>query len=328
MARNTGIEWATDSLNPWWGCERISPACTNCYAAAMARRFSPEAAAWDGTVVKMAAHKIEKQLQNIENAKMGRRVFVGSMTDVALVAQRMPASLADILSRIYRIQWARANAPAPRPLHNFIILTKRPHLLLSFLERLTWDEETMTFRVRSHADQQPWPEGRIFPGLILGVTAENQTWAGRRIPLLLQMPMAQCYLVSAEPLLGPLDLRPWLFGTRRLGWVQTGGETGGKGTKTRPMNPAWIEALVQHTAEAGVPLFFKAEGDWVPVDEIPKDAPAGAWMGQEPHQFLELGDTPAPEGYQLMAKVPKKHRQNGVARYPTDAPPFPCGMRG
>lgn len=35
----TKIEWATDTVNFWWGCSKVSPACDHCYAEAMDLRF-------------------------------------------------------------------------------------------------------------------------------------------------------------------------------------------------------------------------------------------------------------------------------------------------
>ena len=46
-----------------------------------------------------------------------------------------------------------------------------------------------------------WP----LPNVHLGVSAENQEWADKRIPYLLQTPAAKRF-VSLEPLLGPIDL--------------------------------------------------------------------------------------------------------------------------
>ena len=39
MGATTGIEWATSTFNPWWGCARISRACNGCYAETTAHRF-------------------------------------------------------------------------------------------------------------------------------------------------------------------------------------------------------------------------------------------------------------------------------------------------
>lgn len=67
-------------------------------------------------------------------------------------------------------------------------------------------------------------------------------------------------VVSCEPLLGPVSLRPWLD---RLDWVIVGGETG---PGARPMHPDWVRAIRDECVEAGVPFFFKSWGDWVPED--------------------------------------------------------------
>jgi protein gp37 len=56
-----------------------------------------------------------------------------------------------------------------------------------------------------HAHLVPWP----LPNVWLGVSAENQEWADRRIPELLRTPAAVRW-VSAEPLLGPIDFTAWM----------------------------------------------------------------------------------------------------------------------
>ncbi len=39
MSDKTKIEWADATLNPAYGCTKISPACANCYAARMSDRM-------------------------------------------------------------------------------------------------------------------------------------------------------------------------------------------------------------------------------------------------------------------------------------------------
>ena len=58
-----------------------------------------------------------------------------------------------------------------------------------------------------------WGEG--YPNVWLGVTGEDQREADRRLPILCRTPAARRF-VSAEPLLEPVDLSPWL-GRGRLG---------------------------------------------------------------------------------------------------------------
>lgn len=54
--------------------------------------------------------------------------------------------------------------------------------------------------------RRAWP----LPNVHLGVSVENQAAAGERIPELLATPAA-VWFISAEPLLGALDLTPWLY---------------------------------------------------------------------------------------------------------------------
>ena len=65
--------------------------------------------------------------------------------------------------------------------------------------------------------------------------------------------------ISAEPLLGPLDIEPWL-GTV-VNWVITGGESG---AKARPSSPSWFRGLLSQCVAGGVPFHFKQWGDWAP----------------------------------------------------------------
>lgn len=58
--------------------------------------------------------------------------------------------------------------------------------------------------MRRGNDQGPGSEAPL-PNVWLGVSCEDQKTADERIPLLLQTPAAVRF-VSAEPLLGPMDL--------------------------------------------------------------------------------------------------------------------------
>jgi protein gp37 len=62
-------------------------------------------------------------------------------------------------------------------------------------------------------------------------------------------------VVSAEPLLGPLDLVRHLPG---IGWIIAGGESG---PRARPSDPDWFRALRMQCDEAGIPFFFKQWGE-------------------------------------------------------------------
>lgn len=39
MGQDSKIEWTHHTFNPWWGCAKVSPGCTNCYAETLDKRF-------------------------------------------------------------------------------------------------------------------------------------------------------------------------------------------------------------------------------------------------------------------------------------------------
>ena len=118
----------------------------------------------------------------------------------------------------------------------------------------------------------------IRPNVWLGVSVENQEQADKRIPLLLQTPATVRFL-SCEPLLGDIDIQPWLFSEydryciddrfgvpananrSKIDWVIVGGESG---HGARPMQPQWARSLRNQCQDAGTPFFFKQWGDFKP----------------------------------------------------------------
>src|SRR6185312_14044044 len=146
------------------------------------------------------------------------------------------------------------------------------------------------------------------------VSAENQKTADERISLLLQTPAAVRFL-SAEPLLGPVDLTK-IAGINSLAavvhsaaegkvltsldWVICGGESG---PGARPMHPDWARSLRDQCKDAGVPFFFKQWGEFLPSDvpfavmnskctEAGKRTPPMTFLPNEPREgLLRTGKT-------------------------------------
>ena len=203
MAR-TKIEWAHKVWNPVTGCTKISTGCLNCYAERYAKRFWGKRKFSD---VQLHPDKLAEPLR----WKNPLRVFVNSMSD--LFHESIPF---EYIVQVYNIM-----ASASR--HVFQVLTKRPERAIKFYEYL---------RTLKDKDKGVWPH----PNVWLGVSVENQNTANARIPLLLRIPAALRF-ISAEPLLGPIDLKvfqtgplvdyspPWL-GEEAIKWVICGGESG------------------------------------------------------------------------------------------------------
>lgn len=249
MAKDSKIEWTHHTFNPWWGCTKVSPGCKHCYAESWARRVGIEV--WGARAPRRELSDGYWRQPLAWNAKAERRserhrVFCASMADVFEDRGDVDA----LRARLWPLIEATRNL-------DWLLLTKRPQNIL----RLA-----------------PW--GSRWPTNVwVGCTAENQRWADKRLPELLRVPAAVRF-VSAEPLLGPLDLSSWL-GSRRISWVIAGGESG---HKARPMNPEWARALRDQCDAAGVPFLFKQWGNWRPIEPESPNGRASRTL------FLSNGD--------------------------------------
>lgn len=230
MGKNSRIEWTHHTFNPWWGCAKVSPACAHCYAEAWARRVG--SAVWGKRADRRFftdAHWREplKWDREAEREGLRRRVFCASMADVFEDRRDLDAARARL--------WVLIEAT---PRLDWLLLTKRPDRAVSLAR---WGTGT-------------WPDN-----VWVGTTVETQVWARRRLPALEAIPAAVRF-VSCEPLLGRLNLAPWLG--HSLGWVIAGGESG---PRARPSDPAWFQALRDQCVAAGVPFHFKQWGNWAPA---------------------------------------------------------------
>jgi len=150
---------------------------------------------------------------------------------------------------------------------------ERLWLLIESTPNLDW--LLLTKRIRHVRKLSPW-RGKWPANIWLGTSTENQLWLNKRVDHLLEHDVAIRF-VSAEPLLGHLDLSPYLEppGSVNSGinWVIAGGESG---PDSRYMNPAWPEALRDQCREAGVPFHFKQWGHWAPEEIIKEGISAKA----------------------------------------------------
>ena len=125
------------------------------------------------------------------------------------------------------------------------IIRRTPHLTYQVLTK-------RPERIREHL---PADWGGGWSNVWLGVSIENQHWTSR-LNWLMQIP-AKVRFVSAEPLLAPLNLRPWL-NLGYLNWTICGGESGGRpGHPPRHMDLDWVRSLRDQCLVAGVPFFYK-----------------------------------------------------------------------
>lgn len=246
VGQDSKIEWTHHTFNPWWGCIRVSPACKFCYADTWAKRLGADLWSADSQRRFFSdAHWNEPLKWDREAAanSIRRRVFCASMADVFENRRELDIHR----ERLWRLIENTPNL-------NWLLLTKR---------------------IEHVRDLAPW-RNRWPPNIWLGTSTEKQNWLEKRVDHLLQHDTVVRF-VSAEPLLGPMKLTPWLSGSRStergINWVIAGGESG---THARWMNPQWPEQLRDQCLEANVPFHFKQWGHWAPIELIEETVAAKA----------------------------------------------------
>ncbi|NAS22454.1 DUF5131 family protein [Herbidospora sp. NEAU-GS84] len=306
MGDRSSIEWTEATWNPVTGCTKVSAGCDNCYAEGIARRFAGTPAYPNGFGVTLRPERLPLPLR----WKRPRRIFVNSMSD--LFHDDVPD---EFITQVFAVM-AQASH------HTFQILTKRHARMRAFLNdfcrcgsghvagvhlrsNMSWagtpHSPTYVPGVDGNAVyfDRSWP----LPNVWVGVSVEDQKHAELRIPALLETPAAVRF-ISAEPLLGPIDLRNLrarngalidaLGGDVKtsdgrdvysccpsvLDWVIVGGESG---RHARPMHPNWARSLRDQCATASASFHFKQWGEWGPAPWSVRIAePSGGWKSADP----------------------------------------------
>ena len=255
---STKIPYAQETINPFFGCSKVSEGCLHCYAEQMAFRctqmdphskykgvIGPDKK-WNGEIGFDYA-----SMTKPFSWKKGKVIFVCSMGDVFHETIKML-----YLTRLFDLF-------EKCPQHWFLLVTKRPEVALRMSNSLAFKDY---FEL---------------PNIMIIVTAENQQRFNERIPILLQIPHVKKG-VSIEPMLGCIDtiidIDPLNWGgyTRRntltgmlsnpirdsycatpvskLDWVIAGCESG---NPHREMDEDWIRSLRFQCKNSEVPFYFK-----------------------------------------------------------------------
>jgi len=211
---------------PWTGCYKYSEGCTYCY-------FYGEFSKRHG---RNTVHKTEefdkpiainaKGVQKIKSGKIVATCFAGDFFIAEADEWRHDA-------------WAMIKS---RPDLEFLILTKR-------IDR---------FNVSLPPD---WEDG--YGNVNIGCTIENQETADYRLPLFITYPIKRRFIACA-PLLGPLDLSPYLH---KIEHVTVGGETG---RAARECDYDWVLNIREQCINAGITFWFKNTGSFFKHDGIVK----------------------------------------------------------
>lgn len=261
MSEKTSISWTDHTFNPWWGCQKVSPACDHCYAERDAKRFAPGRVLWGVGSERRTfdeKHWNGPRLWNERARRDGKRmrVFCASMADVfdkdAPVGER---------DRLWHLILETPNL-------DWLLLTKRIGNARSMLPK-EW------LRTPIYGELPNWPHN-----LRIGATFCNQQEVNRDMHKLLGLACPN--FVSLEPLLGSINLvhiertppdSDWTYidnaltgfqanknggyDGKRVDWVIAGGESG---PHARPTPVPWLRSIVQQCKAAGVPVHVKQLG--------------------------------------------------------------------
>ncbi len=241
MADRSAIEWTDASWNPirarnrktgkvGWHCEHATTGCVNCYSEGFNLRLGTGLPFKPGHRDDIELFLDNEMVLQPLRWKKPRKIFVCSMTD--LFADFVPDVWIDTMFGVMALA----------PQHTFQVLTKRAKRMREYLtgtdaegrtarqriDSLVFDWRICGARPEIHGSArldvvndgydacERWP----LPNICLGVSAERQSEADERIPELLAAP-ATVRFISAEPLLGPIDLKQWMPSGR---WGSFNGE--------------------------------------------------------------------------------------------------------
>jgi len=295
----TKIQWTQETWNPIVGCSKVSPGCDNCYAERQAYRnmlclgakpgvFNPTYDAYECAVsyeVASFPHDmrpskslgwsgwtflIEEALQKPLKRKKPTMYFVCSMSD--LFHEDTPF---EDIDKVFAVM-------ALCQQHTFQILTKRPMRMLEYMTQLKAGARFVgkaATKLTGSTEAGDVASGRASSStpmlnVWMGVTAENQEYADKRIPILLQCPAAVRF-VSVEPMLGPVEIFgffPQSYANDTcfedgLDWVICGCESG---PGRRPMSVDWAIDLRRQCKDWNVPFFMK-QMNYAKSDKVTKE---------------------------------------------------------
>ena len=286
MSAKSKIQWTDVTWNPTRGCTRVSEGCRNCYAMRQAHRFSGAGAPYHGLTkltkqgpdwtgkIRLVPEMLEAPL----HWRKPSRIFVDSMSDLF-----HPDVPFEFIDRVFAVMVMAGQ-------HIYQVLTKRPERMKEYFgigrdallknwyratDKLNMEDKWYA-KVIGTFRSVDGPPLFPLPNVHLGTSCENQETADERIPLLLQTPAA-VHFISAEPLLGPIDLDrafeqttesvfPGQYHHREpVDWVIVGGESG---PGARPCYLADIRSIVAQCKRARIPAFVKQLGAF-PIEDYP-----------------------------------------------------------
>lgn len=240
MGTVTGISWTDKTFNIVWGCTHYDECCKFCYAERIDSnpRFSKTSHWGVKNERRIMSEKYWKQPiawnKNAEKLNTTYKVFCSSMAD-----------------------WAEDHPQVAME-------RKKLFPLIQTTPNLIWQLLSKRYDKIEQFLPENWGDG--YDNAWLGISVGSQSNVDKYLPVFINIP-AKVRFLSCEPLLGKLDLLPYLQ-TRRIHQVIIGGESGygevpndpSVKYRYRKCELEWIEDIVNQCKKAKVPVFVKQMG--------------------------------------------------------------------
>jgi protein gp37 len=253
MGKDSSIQWTDATWNIARGCTKVDADCLFCYMmrdSMDGHRYDPKTVVRTKTVFNFPLKYKEIKSKSWDGPPL---IFTSSLTDVFHEAIDP-----------YRDEMWEIIRKCPHLI--FQILTKRPERILDCIPKF-WLE------IRD----------RVWLGTSIGSPKGNQ----RALDLIKCRDISKTLFLSLEPIHEELNFR-WVYWPKQptvsehellkqFDWVILGGESGNDNGKYRyrPCKIEWIELMITHCKEAGVPVFVKQLGTYIANEMMLHDRHGG-----------------------------------------------------
>lgn len=247
----TKIEYLTHTWSPIaMRCTPVSEGCKNCWHLALANRLAKN---------PMIPEDRQKAYAGGEPVLIKNELFAPSrLKKSAIIGVQF---MGDLFHEDVKREWIDRifHVMACASQHTYLLLTKRPERMKNYwMGEIPIRGGAPGYTVKKAGE----PHSKVIDHIWLGVTAENQEQADKRIPIFLQIP-AMVRFVSNEPMLSKINLRLHDYAEscgshsiRRyfLRWIICGTESG---PRRRPAKIEWIRNLRDQCVSANTSFFLK-----------------------------------------------------------------------
>lgn len=248
--KNSKIGWTRHTANLWWGCVKVNKGCDRCYACEIAEFRKHDVWGNDKPrrMIKDVWKNFEKYQKDAEKQNETHRVFVGSMMDLFELSMPLVDTDGNPLIEGINEFWNTGQlrdkffkeVVPNSPNLMFLLLTKRPSNINKYIPE-EWKDNP--------------PENIMF-----GTSVSDQKTANTFIPHLAKVKGKR--FLSAEPLLGPIDLMQQDGNGNALldslNWIIAGGESGEE--DVRQIDSEWVSLIKDQCENNSIPFYFKQWG--------------------------------------------------------------------